>query len=78
MRPSRFMLSVRTGGGSSPTAAEVSSAQVSEVLRVNPPPRTPSFPPTAGRASTAATAEPPLRLRSTPQPQRTTAGEVSA
>ena len=33
------------------------------------------MPPTAGSASTAAAALPPLRFRSSPQPQRTSAGD---
>ena len=45
---------------------------------VKPPPRTPNLPATAGSASTAATALPPLRLRSRPQPTRITAGELRA
>ena len=44
----------------------------------NPPPRTPNFPATAGRARMAIAALPPLRLRSTPQPHRTTAGVMRA
>ena len=47
-------------------------------LIVMPPPRTPNFPATAGSAKMARTALPPLRLRSTPQPQRITAGDAAA
>ena len=39
-----------------------------------PPPRTPNLPAIAGSAKMARTALPPLRLRSTPQPQRMTRG----
>ena len=49
----------------------------SELLIENPPPRTPNLPATAGSASTAAAALPPLRFRSSPQPQRTTAGDAA-
>ena len=48
--------------------------KASELLIEKPPPRTPNLPPTDGSASTAAAALPPLRLRSRPQPQRTSAG----
>src|SRR6185369_2970238 len=64
--------------GSSPAASRASRSHAFELLIVNPPPRTPNFPATAGRARTAATADPPLRLRSRPQPQRTAAGRESA
>src|SRR6187455_1236056 len=49
-----------------------------ELLIVKPPPRTPNLPATAGRASTDATALPPLRFRSSPQPHLMTAGLVVA
>ena len=48
-----------------------------ELLIENPPPRTPNLPATAGSASTAAAALPPLRFRSSPHPHRTSAGELS-
>src|SRR3954467_1598985 len=49
-----------------------------ELLIEKPPPRTPNLPPTAGSASTDIAALPPLRFRSSPQPQRINAGELSA
>src|SRR5207249_8693062 len=49
-----------------------------ELLMEYPPPRTPNLPPTAGSASTAIAALPPLRFRSRPHPQRTSAGELVA
>ncbi len=72
------MLSVRVGGSGSAARAPEPRFQTFELLWVKPPPRTPNLPATAGRASTAAAAEPPLRLRSRPQPQRITAGLASA
>ena len=53
-------------------------AQAVELLIEKPPPRTPNLPATAGSARTAAAALPPLRLRSRPQPQRTSGGDVAA
>src|SRR5437773_11008695 len=49
-----------------------------ELLIEYPPPLTPNLPPTAGSASTAAAAWPPLRFLSSPHPQRTSAGELDA
>src|SRR2546426_12358396 len=49
-----------------------------ELLIEYPPPRTPNLPPTAGSASTAIAALPPLRFRSSPHPQRISAGLLVA
>src|SRR5512143_190566 len=49
-----------------------------ELLIEKPPPLTPNLPPTAGSAMMAAAALPPLRLRSSPHPQRMSAGDDSA
>ena len=62
------------GSGVSIQAADL-RPNASELLIEYPPPRTPNLPPTAGSASTAAAAFPPLRLRSRPQPHRTSAGD---
>ena len=48
------------------------------LLIVYPPPGTPNAFTSAGSASTAITASVPFRLRSSPQPQRTTDGRVVA
>ncbi len=71
------MLTSRVGGSSSRTHVRV-MFQADELLIVYPPPRTPNLPATAGNASTAITAFPPLRFRSRPQPHRMTAGDESA
>src|ERR1700674_5384750 len=55
-------------------AARESRSQIPELLSVYPPPRTPNFPATADSARMAAVADPPLRLRSRPQPHRIAAG----
>ena len=74
------MLICRTGprarSGRARATALIGKARLR--LMVKPPPRTPNFPATAGSARMARTAWPPLRLRSTPQPQRTTAGDAAA
>ena len=49
-----------------------------ELLSVYPPPRTPNLPATAGSARIAAAAFPPFRFRSSPHPQRITAGDAAA
>ena len=73
------MLTMRVGGsGVSFIHAAALMPKAAELLIEKPPPRTPNLPATAGSASTAATALPPLRLRSSPQPQRITAGLVAA
>src|SRR5436309_15632954 len=73
-----MLISRVTGAGRSPAAARESRPQAFELLIVYPPPRTPNFPATAGSASTAAIAEPPLRFLSRPQPHRIAAGLDSA
>ena len=70
------MLTMRVdGSGVSFIQAAALMPSAVELLIEYPPPRTPNLPATAGSASTAAAAAPPLRLRSSPQPQRTSAGE---
>ncbi len=77
MRPTLFMLMARVGGSES--ASHVRSMfHDAELLIEKPPPRTPNLPATAGSASTAAAALPPLRLRSSPQPHLTSAGDAAA
>src|SRR6266545_6238603 len=74
-RPRRFMLTRRVGGsGVSFIHAAALIPKAAELLIEKPPPRTPNFPATAGKAMIAAAALPPLRFRSRPQPQRTSAG----
>src|SRR5260370_2094736 len=72
------MLTSRVVQLAAPAAAAESRSQAFEFDIVYPPPRTPNLPATAGNARMAATADPPLRFRSTPQPQRMTAGCDSA
>ncbi len=72
------MLTGRVAGSGSAAASDVLRSHTAELLSVYPPPRSPKAPATAGRARTAAAADPPLRFRSSPQPQRMTAGRVSA
>ena len=67
------MLTRRVGGsGVSSIQAAALIPRAAELLIEKPPPRTPNLPATAGSAMTAAAALPPLRLRSSPQPQRMT------
>ena len=73
------MLTERVAGfGSAMPSSELTPHRASLFCIVYPPPRTPNLPATAGIASTAAIALPPLRLRSMPQPVRITAGELAA
>ena len=73
------MLTMRVvGSGVSFIHAAALMPKADELLIEKPPPRTPNFPATAGSASTAATALPPLRLRSSPHPHRITAGALAA
>ena len=65
------------GSGVSFIHAAALMPSAAELLIEKPPPRTPNLPPTAGSARTAAAALPPLRLRSSPQPHRTSAGEAA-
>src|SRR5919198_5095021 len=71
------MLTRRVGGSSAAIQGR-SMFQEAELLMEYPPPRTPNLPPTAGSASTDIAALPPLRFRSRPHPQRTSAGELVA
>lgn len=78
-RPRWFMLTSRVrGSGVSFIQAAALMPNAEELLMEKPPPRTPNFPATAGRAMIAAAALPPFRLRSSPQPQRTSAGVADA
>src|ERR1051326_6589558 len=74
-RPRWFMLTTRVGGSGASIHCFDFWPYARELLIDNPPPRTPNFPATDGTARTAAAALPPLRLRSRPQPHRTTAGD---
>src|SRR5258706_7737891 len=76
--PRTFMLIWRVFHSAAPAARGGSNFHAAELLSVYPPPRTPNFPATAGGARTEATADPPLRFRSRPQPQRKAAGLDSA
>src|SRR5919197_2787386 len=72
------MLTRRVGGsGVSFIHAAALMPSAAELLIEKPPPRTPNFPATAGNAMIAAAALPPFRLRSSPHPHRTTAGDAA-
>src|SRR5262245_27120359 len=73
------MLTRRVGGSAAAAEASPSiSRHADELDIVYPPPRTPNLPATAGSARIAVVAEPPLRFRSGPHPQRNAAGLESA
>ena len=72
------MLTIRVDGSLACNHIEGENFKAAALLIEYPPPRTPNFPATAGSARMAMAALPPLRFRSTPQPQRMTAGFRSA
>src|SRR6516225_1620100 len=70
------MLTTRVGGSGASIHCLDFWPNASELLIENPPPRTPNLPATDGSARIAAAALPPFRFRSSPHPQRTSAGDA--